>query len=78
MYLSKKYIPLTLEEYINYVLYIISHLNKDIIIHRLSGDAPKNILIAPKWNMHKKWIINGIEKALKDNDIWQGKEYDNT
>lgn len=73
MYLENKYTPLSLEEYIDSVLYIISHIRKDIIIHRISGDAPKDLLIAPEWNLHKKWIINGIHKALESQDIWQGK-----
>ncbi|MBQ8298575.1 MAG: TIGR01212 family radical SAM protein [Clostridia bacterium] len=70
---NKEYTPLTLEEYIKTVIYIIAHLRKDIIIHRISGDAPKDLLLAPSWNLHKKWIINGIEKNLEKNDCWQGK-----
>lgn len=70
---NKEYTPLTLEEYIKTVTYIITHLRKDIIVHRISGDAPKDLLLAPSWNLHKKWIINGIEKNLKENDCWQGK-----
>lgn len=73
---NKEYIPLTLEEYIDTVTYIIGHLRKNIIIHRISGDAPKDLLIAPSWNLHKKWIINGIQKALKEQNIWQGKFYE--
>lgn len=73
MYEKGEYTPLTLEEYIEAVCYILSHISKDIIIHRVSGDAPKEKLLAPEWNLHKKWIINGIEKALKEKDLWQGK-----
>lgn len=73
MYLSGEYIPLTLEEYIHLACFSIANLRSDIIIHRISGDAPKDLLIVPKWNIHKKWIINGIEKYLKENDLWQGK-----
>lgn len=76
MYLNNQYTPLTLEEYINTTTLIIAHLRKDIIIHRISGDAPKDMLIAPEWNLHKKWIINGIEKSLVEKDIWQGKFFE--
>ena len=75
LYLNGSYIPLKLEEYIENVGFIIASLRQDIVIHRLSGDAPKEYLVAPEWNKHKKWIINGIEKYLLDNDIWQGKYY---
>ncbi len=34
------------------------------MIHRISGDAPKDILVAPKWNVHKMWILHGFEKDL--------------
>lgn len=73
---KNEYTPLTLKEYINAVTYIIGHLRKDIIVHRISGDAPKDLLLAPSWNLHKKWIINGIEKKLKEQNIWQGKFYE--
>ena len=73
MYKAGKYSPISLEYYLEMLDYIITHLRKDIVIHRISGDAPKNLLIAPEWNLHKKWVINGIEKVLKDKDEWQGK-----
>lgn len=69
-----EYEPLAFDEYINAVVYIIAHLRKDIIIHRLSGDAPKDLLLAPEWNLHKKPIINGIEKALRERNVCQGIE----
>lgn len=73
MYNEGLYNTLQLEEYIDNACYIISHLRKDIIIHRISGDAPKDKLVAPEWNAHKKWIMNGIDKRLKEADLWQGK-----
>lgn len=76
MYLNNEYKPLTLEEYINSVIYIIRHISPQIVIHRISGDAPKNILIAPDWNLHKKWIINGINKELEKQNIYQGDCYE--
>ena len=75
MYKNNEYIPLNLDDYLNYLEYVITHLKNDIIIHRLSGDAPKNILVAPEWNLHKKWILNGINKRLKENDLYQGIYY---
>jgi hypothetical protein len=72
---KKLYTPLTLEEYIELACFTISHLRQDIIIHRISGDAPKNLLVAPTWNLHKKWIINGIGKKIKEEDLLQGKFY---
>lgn len=76
MYYEYKYIPITLDYYLEDLAYVITHLRPDIIIHRISGDAPKDLLVAPKWNLHKKWILNGFEKLLKEKDLWQGKFYD--
>lgn len=73
IYNEKKYIPLFYEEYMNDLLYIISHINPKLIIHRICGDAPKDILIAPEWNAHKKIILNNIDKFLKSNNLYQGK-----
>lgn len=70
------YVPITLEYYLECVSYILTHISPNIIIHRVSGDAPKDLLIAPTWNSHKKWIINGLDKLLRSQDLWQGKFYD--
>lgn len=74
-YKEGKYIPLTLDEYLNKLLYVITHLRKDIVIHRISGDAPKNLLIAPSWNIHKKWVLNGLDKIMKQQNRFQGDRY---
>lgn len=66
MYENNKYIPIDLDYYIQEVCYCLTHINPEIVVHKISGDAPKNLLIAPEWNLHKKWIINGIEKYMKD------------
>ena len=77
MYKKGKYNPITLEYYLNCLTYIVTHINPNIIIHRISGDAPKNLLIAPDWNRHKKWVLNGFDKILRENDLFQGKYYFN-
>ena len=69
------YVPITLEYYLECVSYILTHISPNIIIHRVSGDAPKDLLVAPTWNSHKKWIINGLDKLLRSQDLWQGMYY---
>lgn len=70
-----EYSPMSLEYYLEKLEYIITHIRNDIVIHRISGDAPKDLLIAPNWNLHKKWVLNGIEKILKEKNEWQGMYY---
>ncbi len=64
MYLAGSYTPITLEEYIDSAVYVLTHISPDIVIHKLSGDAPKDKLVAPEWNLHKKKILNGITHKL--------------
>ena len=72
LYLEGEYEPLKFEDYIKNVIYIITHLKKDIVIHRISGDAPKDILVVPEWNMRKKRILNCVFKTLNDKNLYQG------
>ena len=74
MYEDGEYTPLTYDQYMDYLCYIITHLNPNIVIHRISGDAPKELLIAPSWDIHKKWVMNGLFKRMNVEDLWQGKE----
>lgn len=75
MYYKKEYFPITFDEYMQSLEYILTHISKDLIIHRISGDAPKDLLIAPDWNLHKKWVLNGIDKIFKEKDLYQGKYF---
>lgn len=75
MYFNGDYTPITLDYYLNALTFVITHISPGIIIHRISGDAPKDLLIAPEWNLHKKWVLNGFDKILRENDLWQGKYY---
>ena len=75
MYKNGQYKPISLETYLKSVAYILTHISPNLIIHRVSGDAPKDLLIAPEWNSHKKWILNGLDKLMCEEDLWQGKYY---
>ena len=75
MYYNGTYEPISLNFYLDSLKYIITHISPNIVIHRISGDAPKDLLVAPEWNLHKKWVLNGFDKVLKEEDLWQGKYY---
>ena len=74
LYYKALYFPMNFEEYLEYLVYAITHLRPDIVIHRISGDAPKDLLIAPEWNTHKKWVLNGLDRVLKERNLWQGNQ----
>ena len=65
----------SIEEYIEMLGKCIAHTNPDITIHRLTGDGPSDLLIAPLWTSQKRTVLNALHKYLKEENIWQGKEY---
>lgn len=75
MYYQGKYQPISLKDYLEALTYIITHISPEIIIHRISGDAPKNLLVAPSWNLHKKWVLNGFDKIMREKNLYQGMYY---
>ena len=71
---SHFYVP-DMETYIRVLGRCVARLRPDISIHRLTGDGPKDLLIAPLWTGAKRTVLNRFQQYLKENDIWQGKEY---
>ena len=75
MYKNGEYTPPTLDYYTDAVLYMISHISPDVIIHRITGDCPKDMLLAPTWNKNKHNVIDAINKKMKENGLSQGSLY---
>ena len=65
----------SLEEYCDFVVTCIEHLPPEMVIHRLTGDGPRSLLIAPLWSTDKKRVLNTIQKRFQERDTWQGKYY---
>ena len=61
------------EEYFEILGKALSIIPKNIVIHRLTGDGPKNQLIAPLWTANKKDVMNSMKKYFEENGIFQGK-----
>jgi uncharacterized protein len=66
---------LTLDEYVDIVITCLERLPKELVIHRITGDGPKNLLLAPLWSGNKKLVLNRIHSQLKERDTYQGKFY---
>ncbi len=67
---------LTMEEYIDIICDAITHLSPEIVIHRLTGDGPKNLILAPMWSTDKKSVLNTLQKEMKLRQIRQGSLFD--
>lgn len=63
------------EEYCNFIVDCLELFPKDIVIHRLTGDGPKDLLLAPLWSTKKLHVLNQINRLLKERDTYQGKLY---
>ena len=61
------------DEYISLIADSLELLPPDMIVHRLTGDAPRDLLIGPTWSLKKWEVLNGIDAELKRRDTWQGK-----
>lgn len=64
---------LTMEEYIELLIDCIEHLPRDVVIHRLTGDGPKRLLIAPMWSADKKKVLNAIKQRMEERGCVQGR-----
>lgn len=66
---------LSLEEYTHILAEIIKVLPKEMVIHRLTGDGAKKLLIAPLWSADKKNVLNTLNSAFEANNITQGSDF---
>lgn len=64
----------SIEEYVNLVVECLELIPPQVTIHRLTGDAPRSILITPPWSFNKRTILNSINEQLHLRDTWQGKK----
>lgn len=60
-------------EYVEIVTEGLMYLPKDFIIHRITGDADKNLLVEPKWSGDKLSVLAQIDSVMKEKDIYQGQ-----
>ena len=72
LYEKRPFHLLTTEEYIDITTAQLEYLNKDIVIHRISGDPNVSELVAPFWLVKKFVVLNDIDKEMQRKDIYQG------
>lgn len=65
----------SLQQYTDLLIQCINELRPDIVIHRITGDGAKNLLIAPLWSANKKLVLNTIHHEMKIQNAYQGKNY---
>lgn len=75
MYRKEPFPVMGLDEYCDLVIDCLELLPPDTVIHRLTGDGPRSLLIAPLWSTDKKRVLNTIHRRMKERDTWQGKRF---
>lgn len=73
-YMKGKFKTLTLEQYVDILCDCINILPENVVIHRLTGDGDKKLLVAPIWSGNKKNVLNTINKAFEERNILQGSK----
>ena len=72
MYLSGSYTPPSMAEYVECAVYILTHISPAVVVHRITGDCPRDMLVAPEWNARKHEIINAITYKMQFEGLSQG------
>jgi radical SAM protein (TIGR01212 family) len=73
MYERGEFNLLTQDAYVKLVVDILEILDAEVVIHRLTGDSPREALIGPQWSLRKWEVLNSIDAELVRRDTWQGK-----
>ncbi|MFV9510363.1 TIGR01212 family radical SAM protein [Tepidibacillus sp. LV47] len=63
------------ETYTKLVVDMLEILPPEMVIHRLTGDGPRELLVEPLWTLKKWEVLNGIDQELERRNTWQGKYY---
>lgn len=72
MFLNKEFNILTMDEYVDITTEQLAIIRDDIVIHRINGDAPRDLLIEPLWSLKKLVVMNEIDKKMKEKNYYQG------
>ncbi len=74
-YADRKFEVLSMAEYIDILIDCIECLNPDIVLHRVTGDGPKNLLLAPTWSTNKKVVLNTLLHEMSTRGAYQGRRF---
>ncbi|MDE7415645.1 MAG: TIGR01212 family radical SAM protein [Lachnospiraceae bacterium] len=73
LYRKKTFDILDMMEYIDIIISCLEVLPPDMVIHRVTGDGPKDLLLAPLWSLDKRRVLNTLHQEMRRRDTWQSK-----
>lgn len=74
-YKNHTFSVLTKESYLQLLIRCLEHLSPDIVIHRLTGDGPRDLTVAPRFSLNKRDVLNTLHRMLREQNTWQGRLY---
>lgn len=72
-YEQGSYVPLSKDTYLDLVIDCLEHLDPHIVVHRVTGDGPGELLLAPLWSRNKRDVLNSLHHAMKVRCAYQGR-----
>ncbi len=63
-YKQNAFVQMSMEEYTDLVVQCLKLLPEDVVIHRMTGDGPRNLLLSPMWVTDKKRVLNMLHKKI--------------
>ena len=76
MYRDGEYTPIDRGVYTDRAVYVLGHISPDTVVHRITGDCPRDMLVAPEWNLDKNAVIAEINAKMKALAVKQGSFYE--
>jgi len=61
------------EAYLNLTVDCLEYLSPDVVVHRVTGDGPKKLLLAPLWSRDKRGVLNRFHHLMKERGAYQGR-----
>lgn len=72
-YAKGQFEALSKEAYLDILIHCLELLSPEIVVHRVTGDGPKNLLIAPGWSLNKRDVLNSLHQEMKQRNTYQGR-----
>ena len=75
LYQKEPFPIFTQEEYLSVLIHCLEHLSPHTVIHRVTGDGPKDLLLAPLWSQNKRGVLNSLHREMKLRGTYQGRRF---
>ena len=72
MYEKDPFPLFSMEEYADFIVTCIEHLPPSMTVHRITGDGPRSLLLAPEWSLHKRQVLTTIARRVRERNTVQG------